>query len=185
MGEIENSDMPLAAEIEALLFVAAEAVAPSQLAEALEVSVSSIELALQELDAALRTRGLRLQRHSGRVQLTTAPELAASIERFLGLEATSHLTRAALETLAIIAYQQPITHPQIDAIRGVNSDSMLKSLLNKGLIYESGRTDGPGRPILYVTSPAFLQHLGLNSIAELPTLEVAEEIPEHDEMLKG
>ena len=172
-------------EIEALLFVAAEAVAPSQLAEALK-SVSHRLNWLFRSSTPLCAHGDCAS--SGTPVMsssTTAPELAASIERFLGLEATSHLTRAALETLAIIAYQQPITHPQIDAIRGVNSDSMLKSLLNKGLIYEFGRTDGPGRPILYVTSPAFLQHLGLNSIAELPTLEVAEEIPEHDEMLKG
>lgn len=185
MSENQPSEMPLAAQIEGLLFVAAEAVPPSQLAEALDVSPSSVEVALRELEGQLSTRGLRLQRHSGRVQLTTAPELAGAIEEFLGLEATSRLTRAALETLAIIAYQQPITHPLIDAIRGVNSDSMLKSLLNKGLIFEAGRADGPGRPILYVTSPTFLQHLGLNSIAELPTLEMAEEITPHDEMLKG
>ncbi len=184
MSENQTNQMPLAAQIEGLLFVAVESVAPSQLAEALDVGVSSVDVALNELESQLKTRGLRLQRHSGRVQLTTAPELAEPIEQFLGLEATSRLSRAALETLAIIAYQQPITHPQIDAIRGVNSDSMLKSLLNKGLIYEAGRTDGPGRPILYVTSPAFLQHLGLNSIAELPPLELAEDTS-HDEMLKG
>lgn len=185
MSENAASEMPLAAQIEGLLFVASEAVAPSQLAEALDVSTSSVEVGLNELDAQLKQRGLRLQRHSGRVQLTTAPELAGPIEIFLGLESTSRLTRAALETLAIIAYQQPVTHPQIDAIRGVNSDSMLKSLLNKGLIYEAGRAEGPGRPILYVTAPSFLQHLGLNSIAELPPLEMAEEATEHDDMLKG
>jgi segregation and condensation protein B len=185
MSENQTNEIPLAAQIEGLLFVASEAVSTSQLAEALDVSASSIDVALNELDTQLKNRGLRLQRHMGRVQLTTAPELAGAIEQLLGLEATSRLTRAALETLAIIAYQQPITHPQIDAIRGVNSDSMLKSLLNKGLIYESGRTDGPGRPILYITSPAFLQHLGLNSIAELPTLELAEDTTQHDEMLKG
>lgn len=179
------NDMPIAAQIEGLLFVASDAVAPAQLAEVLDVSVSTVEVALNELEGTLSRRGLRLQRHGGRVQLTTAPELAGVIELFLGLEATSHLSRAALETLAIIAYQQPITHPQIDAIRGVNSDSMLRSLLTKGLIYEVGRAEGPGRPILYTTSPAFLQHLGLNSIAELPSLEVAEEAPGHDEMLKG
>jgi segregation and condensation protein B len=185
MSENQTDSMPLAAQIEGLLFVASEAVAPSQLAEALGVGHSSIEVALNELDSQLKSRGLRLQRNAGRVQLTTAPELAEAIEQFLGLEATSRLTRAALETLAIIAYQQPITHPQIDAIRGVNSDSMLKSLLNKGLIYEAGRTDGPGRPILYITAPTFLQHLGLNSIAELPPLNVEEEGMDHDEMLKG
>ena len=184
-AEEQPAALSLAAQVEGLLFVASEAVAPSQLAEALDVSTSSVEMALNELEGSLKTRGLRLQRHTGRVQLTTAPDLAASIEAFLGLDSTSKLTRAALETLAIIAYQQPITHPQIDAIRGVNSDSMLKSLLNKGLIYESGRADGPGRPILYITAPAFLQHLGLNSIAELPPLEVPEETTGQDEMLKG
>ncbi len=184
-SETPAASLPLAAQVEGLLFVASEAVTPSQLAEALDVSPSSVEVALNELESALKPRGLRLQRHSGRVQLTTAPELASAIEEFLGMEATSRLTRAALETLAIIAYRQPITHPQIDSIRGVNSDSMLKSLLNKGLIYESGRAEGPGRPILYITAPTFLQHLGLNSIAELPSLEVPEETTQHDEMLKG
>ncbi|MGA7194319.1 MAG: SMC-Scp complex subunit ScpB [Anaerolineales bacterium] len=185
MSENENNNMPLAVQIEGLLFVAAEPVAPTHLAEALDVAPSMIEAALQELDASLQTRGLRLQRHSGRVQLTTAPQLAATIERFLGLEATTHLTRAALETLAIIAYQQPVTHPQIDSIRGVNSDSMLKSLLSKGLIVESGRADGPGRPILYSTAPEFLQHFGINSITELPSLDLTDENNNHDEMLKG
>jgi segregation and condensation protein B len=185
MSENENSDLPLSVQIEGLLFVAAEPVATASLAEALDVAPSMIEAALQELETSLQTRGLRLQRNAGRVQLTTAPQLAATIERFLGLEATTHLTRAALETLAIIAYQQPVTHPQIDSIRGVNSDSMLKSLLNKGLIIESGRADGPGRPILYSTAPEFLQHFGINSITELPSLEVAEEDNTHNEMLKG
>ena len=185
MSENENDDLPLAVQIEGLLFVAAEPVAPTHLAEALDVAPSMIEAALQELETSLQTRGLRLQRHSGRVQLTTAPQLAGTIERFLGLEATTHLTRAALETLAIIAYQQPVTHPQIDSIRGVNSDSMLKSLLSKGLIIESGRADGPGRPILYSTAPEFLQHFGINSITELPSLDLTDENNNHDEMLKG
>jgi len=185
MSENEKDGLPLSVQIEGLLFVAAEPVATGNLAEALDVDPSMVEVALKELDAALQTRGLRLQRHSGRVQLTTAPQLAATIERFLGLEATTHLSRAALETLAIIAYQQPVTHPQIDSVRGVNSDSMLKNLLNKGLIIESGRTDGPGRPILYSTAPEFLQHFGINSITELPLLEEAEEDNTHNEMLKG
>ncbi len=186
MSENATNDLPLSVQLEGLLFVAAEAVMPAHLAEALDVDASVVEAALKQLDASLQTRGLRLQRHAGRVQLTTAPQLAATIERFLGLEATTHLSRAGLETLAIIAYQQPITRPQIDAIRGVNSDSMLKSLLNKGLIYESGRTEGPGRPILYSTSPEFLQHFGLDSVAGLPLLEAAPADDEnHDEMLKG
>jgi segregation and condensation protein B len=181
-----ETELPLAVRLEALLFVAAEPVAAAQLAAALDVSASVVERGLNELDASLQSRGLRLQRHAGRVQLTTAPELAELIERFLGLEATSHLSRAALETLAIIAYQQPVTRPQIDSIRGVNSDSMMKSLLSKNLILESGRADGPGRPILYSTTPEFLQHFGLNSILEMPPLARPEEEGDtHDEMLKG
>lgn len=193
MGDLQPSseqdieiELPLSVQLEAMLFVAAEPVTPAQLAAALDVAISVVERGLNELDASLAGRGVRLQRHAGRVQLTTAPELAELIERFLGLEATSHLSRAALETLAIIAYQQPVTRPQIDSIRGVNSDSMMKSLLNKGLILESGRADGPGRPILYSTTPEFLQHFGLNSILEMPPLAKPEEEDEtHDEMLKG
>ena len=191
MSEFEQSpdqnfetELPLSVKLEAILFVAAEPVTAAQLAAALDVAPSVIERGLNELDASLLTRGLRLQRHAGRVQLTTAPQLAELIERFLGLEATSHLSRAALETLAIIAYQQPVTRPQIDSIRGVNSDSMMKSLLNKGLILESGRADGPGRPILYSTTPEFLQHFGLNSILEMPPLAKPEE-EGTEELLKG
>lgn len=192
MGDLQPSseqsidiELPLSVKMEAMLFVAAEPVTPAQLAAALDVAISVVERGLNELDASLAGRGVRLQRHAGRVQLTTAPELAELIERFLGLEATSHLSRAALETLAIIAYQQPVTRPQIDSIRGVNSDSMMKSLLNKGLILESGRADGPGRPILYSTTPEFLQHFGLSSILEMPPLAKPEEEETHDEMLKG
>jgi len=185
-GENSDIELPLSVKLEALLFVAAEPVTAAQLSAALDVAPSVIERGLNELDTALANRGLRLQRNAGRFQLTTAPQLAELIERFLGLEATTHLSRAALETLAIIAYQQPVTRPQIDSIRGVNSDSMMKSLLHKGLILESGRADGPGRPILYSTTPEFLQHFGLNSILEMPPLaKLDEEGDNHDEMLKG
>jgi segregation and condensation protein B len=109
------------------------------------------------------------------------------VERFLGLEATSRLSRAALETLAIIAYQQPVTRPSVDAVRGVNSDGVMKSLLSKGLIQEIGRTEGPGRPILYGTTPDFLQHFGLNTLGELPPLNLQEPAADgnHDDLLKG
>jgi len=181
-----NMELTLAAKIEAMLFVSAEPVPVNQLATALDVTVSVVERGLKELDETLLTRGLRLQRNAGRVQLTTAPELAQLVELFLGLEATTHLSRAALETLAIIAYQQPCTRPQVDSIRGVNSDAMMKSLLSKGLVQESGRTDGPGRPILYSTTPEFLQHFGLSSIIELPPLAApVEEDSEHNVLLKG
>lgn len=180
-----ETELPLSVQLEALLFVAAEPVTTAQLATALDISASVVERGLNELDASLQSRGLRLQRHAGRVQLTTAPQLAELVERFLGLEATTHLSRAALETLAIIAYQQPVTRPQIDSIRGVNSDSMLKSLLSKGLVLESGRADGPGRPILYSTTPEFLQHFGLGSILEMPPLAKPEEESGQNELLKG
>jgi segregation and condensation protein B len=175
MSESENQPpLDIPAALEALLFVSAEPATPAQLAMALEISPSAVEQGLKQLDGELHTRGLRLQSHSGRFQLTTAPEIAETVERFLGLEATTHLSRAALETLAIVAYQQPVTRPQIEAVRGVSSDGVMKSLLGKGLVQEMGRTEGPGRPILYGTAPDFLQHFGLNSLMDLPPLNLAE-----------
>ena len=161
----------LKASLEALLFIAPDAVTPAQLASALEISVPEVEQGLEQLAVDYQERGLRLQRHAGRIQLTTAPEMSEKVERFLGLEITSHLSRAALESLAIVAYQQPVTRPQVDSIRGVQSDGVMKSLLHKGLIQDIGRAEGPGRPILYCTTPDFLQHFGISSIDELPPLE--------------
>jgi segregation and condensation protein B len=188
MSEMENTTPPgLPAALEALLFVSGEPVAPSQLAQALEVNLGEVEEGLKQLELDLRGRGLRLQHHAGRVQLTTAAEMAEVIERFLGLEATSHLSRAALETLAIVAYQQPVTRPYIEGVRGVSSDGVMRSLLSKGLVQEVGRAEGPGRPILYGTAPDFLQHFGLNSLADLPALnlEPVENGNGHNEALKG
>lgn len=186
MSEFENSTgLSLSAQIEALLFVAVEPVTSGQLAAVLETTTTQVNNALDELHASFRIRGLRLQRHNGRVQLTTAPEASEAIERFLGLEATSHLSRAALETLSIVAYQQPVTRPQVDSVRGVNSDGVMRSLLSKGLIQEGGRAEGPGRPILYHTSPEFLQHFGLNSLMELPPLERKENDEQDVSLLKG
>src|SRR4030042_7021433 len=184
MSDSDDRDLPLTAQLEGLLFVAAEPVASTELADALRVTIKAVEAGLAELEIQLVERGLRLQRNAGRVQLTTASPLAGAIERFLGLEARSHLSRPALETLAIIAYNQPATRPQIDAVRGVNSETMLKSLLFKGLIYEMGRSQGPGRPILYATTADFLQHVGLNSIADLPPLQLPEPADSPDAMLK-
>jgi segregation and condensation protein B len=172
----ESSSDQIIARIEALLFVAAGVVAPIQLATALNLPLKVIETNLDILELRLIAdsppHGLRLQRHHGRIQLTTSPETAVDIERFLGLDATSKLSRAALETLAIIAYQQPVTRPEIDAVRGVSSDGVLKSLLSKGLIQEVGRAERPGRPIIYTTTSDFLQHFGLNSLEELPPLSI-------------
>lgn len=175
-GNHSDTLSELAIQIEALLFVAPGSVTPSQLAVALETSIREVELGLGVLETFYKRRGLRLQRHAGRVQLTTAPELAPLVENFLGLEITSRLSRAAIETLAIIAYNQPATRPQVDAIRGVNSDSSLKSLLSKGLIQEIGRAGTPGRPILYSTTSEFLQYFGLNSLSDLPPINLDEEV---------
>jgi segregation and condensation protein B len=181
MSESKYQDpSEISARLEALIFVSAQPVEPAQLAMILAIPVSTVEQGLKQLDLDLVQRGLRLQRHDGKVQLTTAPQLAGLIEQFLGIEAVSRLSRAALETLAIIAYQQPVTRPQIDAIRGVSSDGVMKSLLGKGLIDEAGRTEGPGRPILYKTTPDFLRHFGLNSQADLPLMDLQEEVIDGD-----
>ena len=169
-----ETTLSLIARIEALLFVAPGAVTLSQLASALKVTARKVEKVLAELESQCQERGIRLQRHGGRVQLVTAPETAPLVEHFLGLEATSRLSRAALETMSIIAYQQPVTRPHVDSIRGVNSDGVLKTLLSKGIIQEVGRAEGPGRPILYSTTPEFLGHFGLTSLEELPPLNIEE-----------
>ena len=170
------SSSRLAASLEALLFVAAAPVTVAQLAEALDQKQQDVENGLRSLEKYYnQERGLSLQWHAGRVQLTTAPAMAGVVEKFLGLEATARLSRAALETLTIIAYRQPVTRPAIDSVRGVSSDGVLKSLLSKGLVQEVGRSEGPGRPILFGTTAEFLQHFGLSSLAELPEFERAED----------
>lgn len=173
MGESENLkeiDAETIASIEALLFVASDPVSPSQLATTMEITSVEVQEVLERLQENYQGRGIRLQWHAGKVQLTSAPEKAAFIEKFLGLETSSRLSRAALETLAIIAYQQPVTRPNLDAVRGVNSDGVLRSLLNKGLIQDVGRSESLGRPILYGTTPDFLQYFGLPSLSALPPL---------------
>ncbi len=182
--------LPLLACLEAVLFAAPAPLTVTQCAYALDCSPEEVEEGLRYLHEKYQSpenqRGLRLQRHGGRYQLTSAPEAASQVERLLGMEISSRLSRASLEALAIIAYQQPVTRPQIDAIRGVNSDGVLKSLLNKGLIQEVGRSEAVGRPILYSTTTAFLQAFGLNSLDELPPINM----PHHQtlktvEVLKG
>jgi segregation and condensation protein B len=170
---IENENQGILGRIEALLFVASGPVTASQIGEALAVPTKVIETAMDQLRADLTARrGMSLQFHGGRYQLTTAPEHAEDIEKFLGIEATSRLSRASIETMAIIAYRQPITRPGIEAIRGVSSDGVIRSLLSKGLIQEVGRAEGPGRPILFSTTSDFLQHFGLNSLEQLPPYEI-------------
>jgi segregation and condensation protein B len=165
-------DLSLPALLESLLFVADGPVPAGRLASVLEITREAVLVLLKELEESYADRGLRLQ-WSGNdsVQLTSAPTAARAIERFLGLGSSSRLSAAALEALAIVAYRQPVTRPQIDGIRGVNSDGVMRTLVGKGLIEEVGRKDAPGRPILYGTTPAFLQHFGLVSLDELPEFE--------------
>ena len=157
--------------LEALLFAAPQPFTVEALATAAELSTEETQSGLARLEGQLASRGLRLQQHRGRVQLTSAPAAAPYIERLLGLEVNLRFTQAAMETLAIVAYAQPITRPQIESIRGVNSDSTLRTLLSAGLVEETGRAETVGRPILYGTTFEFLQQFGLQRVEELPQLE--------------
>ena len=171
--------MELEALVESLLFVADRPVTVRQLARSLEVSEGAVEEALAALDEATLQgrRGLRLQRQGDRVQLVTASDTASYVQRFLGLELSGPLSQAALEALAIVAYRQPVTRTQVEAIRGVNSESVLRTLVGRGLIEDVGRLEQVGRPILYGTTFEFLQQFGLRSPDELPPEE--EEVPDH------
>ena len=168
-----NSLNPTTKALEALLFAAPGLSTVEQLGLALNVSKSEVEQSLEALSAHLTLEhGLRLQKIKNQYQLITAPEHAEMIEKFLGLEVTSRLTQAALEVLAIVAYKQPTTRPEIDSIRGVNSDGVVKSLLAKGLIEELGRSEAIGRPILYGVTNEFFQHFGLESLDQLPAVDL-------------
>src|SRR6266508_2959287 len=125
--------------IESLLFIAGESVTVAQLAQALELPADAVEAALERLAAMCATRGVRVQRQNEHIQLVSAPESAAVIERFLGGQPTSRLSAAALEALAIIAYRQPITRAQVDAVRGVDSSGVIRALLGRDMVVESGQ----------------------------------------------
>ena len=158
--------------IESLLFVAGEPVTVAQLARATTLPLDTVELALAELTAACYERGVRVQREGERVQLVSAPEAAPVIARFLGVEASSRLSPAALEVLAITAYRQPLTRAQIEAIRGVDSSGVIPALLARDLIAEAGRVETVGRPILYTTTTNFLRQFGLTKLADLPPVDL-------------
>lgn len=162
-------------KLESLLFVASDATPISRLAQALGETPRMVERLLYDLQEQYEERGIRLQWTDDGVQLTSAPESAEIIETFLGLEYNTRLSPAAVEVLAIVAFLQPTTRPQIDRIRGVNSDASLRKLLTFGLVEELGRSDAPGRPILYGTTPEFLQAFGLDSLDQLPDLPEGEE----------
>lgn len=165
------------AALEAVLFAAPDPVPVERLARLLQLEAGQVQALLDELEEEYRRpeRGFMLERVAGGVRLCSKPEYFPYLEE-LGREVRSGgLSQAALETLAIIAYRQPITRPQIEAIRGVRVDSAIASLLERGLIEEKGRSDGVGRPILYGTTSEFLVRFKLNSLADLPPLPKLEE----------
>jgi len=166
------------AALEAVLFMAAEPLEPRELADILEATPVEVENLAYDLEMLYAHRGLQLSRIAGGYQVTTRPEYGHIVARLHKPE-RFRLSRAALETLAIVAYKQPVTRPEIDAIRGVNSDSPLDTLAMYELVCEAGRKDTPGRPTLYRTTENFLGHFGLNSIADLPGLDtIPVELPE-------
>lgn len=158
--------------LEAILFVAGRPLSPGELAGAVGSDKKSVEAALVQLAERHRSGGLRLQRDGRSAQLVSAPEAAADVERFLGLEATAHLSGAALEALAIVAYRQPVTRPEIEELRGVNCDAVIRTLMVRGLVAEVGRRQTVGLPIEYGTTFRFLEYFGLSDLSELPDVEV-------------
>lgn len=163
----------LSALLEALLFVASTPISINELSQNLGLPNSEIQKSLNELEDYYRdNRYLCLQWHKNKVRLITAPEISEQIESFLKIEITTTLSRAALEAIAIIALKQPTTRPEVDEVRGVNSDGVIRTLLSKGLIQELGRADGLGRPILYGTTDEFLLQFGLTSLDQIPSFDV-------------
>lgn len=167
---MDNQDLIRA--LEAVLFVSDEPMPAAVLSQALDEDRRTVEQTLESLRSGLEDRGagIVLREIAGGWQLATHPDVAPIVEAFVLSARHARLTKAALETLAIVAYKQPVTRHQIAAIRGVNSDGVLRSLGDRGLIAEVGREDVPGRPVLYGTTPEFLERLGLPSLTALPSL---------------
>ncbi|GER87899.1 segregation and condensation protein B [Dictyobacter vulcani] len=172
--QVEERRKEFPAAIESLLFVAGRPLERSELRKLLALNDEQLNDALQvlALELAQQRRGIRLQQLGEQIQLVTAPENARYVAALLGLPLSARLTAAALETLSVIAYRQPITRSQIEGIRGVNSDRALISLLQQGLVEEIGRAPTVGRPALFATTTDFLQQFGLTSLQELPGVQI-------------
>ena len=175
--------------LEAILFVAGEPVAVADLAQALEVSEMEIMHAVEELSRPpylfgppveelqreCERRGVTIHRYGDHLRMETRPEYAPYVERLLQPVQRQTLSQTAMETLAVIAYRQPVTKGEVEQVRGVKCDYSVQSLLHKGLIREAGRKEALGRPILYATTDRFLEHFGISDIRELPPLPSAQE----------
>ena len=161
--------------LEAYLFVATEPVQPAEIGRLLNVEAAAVEEALEDVTNAYARRinsGLHVVRIAGGYQMATRPAMAEGVARLLAAPGQKgRLSKPALETLAIIAYQQPVTQAEIEAVRGVNADAVLKTLTERRLVQEMGRREVPGRPFLYGTTPDFLHYFGLHTLEDLPPLE--------------
>jgi segregation and condensation protein B len=168
---IEPTDGELTeAALEALLFVAERPLSRREIASIAGVDRATVDARLGDLETSLAGRGIRLVASADRVELATAPDAGPLVARYVGADAT-RLSPASLETLAIVAYRQPLTKSVIERIRGVDSDYSLRSLMHRRLVVELGRSDAPGRPFLYGTGFDFLERFGLTSLDELPPLD--------------
>ncbi len=170
---VSETDLPPL--LEAYLFVATEPVQPAEIARSLGINAAWVEEALEDMVNAYARRinsGLHIVRIAGGYQMATRPALASGIGRLLAAPIQkARLSKPALETLAIVAYQQPVTQAEIEAVRGVSADGVLKTLSERGLVAEAGRKEVAGRPILYATTPDFLHYFGLHTLEDLPPLE--------------
>lgn len=156
--------------LESLLFVSDGPAEVQRLEQVLEIEREELEQAIEALAEQCRSRGVRLQRHRDALQLVTAPEAAPYVEKLLGSQGNAKLSTAALETLAIVAYEQPVTRARIEAIRGVNCDRALATLQARNLICEVGRLETVGRPVLFGTTFEFMEYFGLESMDQLPSI---------------
>ena len=179
--------------VEAILFVTGNAVEKKEICRAMELTEGELEETLDALESGydFDRRGLRLLRFGAHVQLATRPDYAPYVEKLLQPVQKQSLSQAVMETLAVIAYRQPVTKAEIEQVRGVKCDYSVQSLMTKGLIEEVGRKEALGRPILYGTTDAFLRHFCISSLSELPEIDFSklaakmetdrsgEEMPEH------
>ncbi len=159
------------AALEGLLFVAERPLTRREIATLAGVDRDTVDERLGDLEMSLAERGIRLIVDGDRIELATAPEAGALVARYVGADAI-RLSPASLETVAIVAYRQPVTRAAIERIRGVDSDYTVRSLLHRRLIVELGRSEAPGRPFLYGTSFEFLERFGLTSLEDMPPLDV-------------
>src|SRR5262249_5858941 len=175
--QVELPLQHIVSAIESLLFVSGRPLEFVELRRLLNIDDVRVASSLQMLADSLESqgRGIRLEWLGGHVQLVTAPENARFVAALLGLPMTAKLTTAAMETLAVVSYRQPVTRAQIEAIRGVNSDRALASLVQHGLVAEVGRAQSVGRPALFATTDEFLQQFGLTQLEQLPKPEKREQ----------